>query len=1187
MTRSRRATAQEWMVWNRAEADPTDPGLVLSYTFRLPDAVNLDRLDTALYRLVADFQPKLCTRFFLRRRTLWACSVPPSRTVLAVGGRGWPSGDHPVITAEDGPLYRFETRQADDSTRLLRLSFSHLVLDGLGYDAIRRDLVRAFRGDCPDGLISAPSALPVKALDQQFWRQRLQGVSLHQPLPFLQPSKKPRTAYADIRRLSVPVEPGRFASAGRASIFQYVCAATALLVHKFNQSYGEEGPIRIAHTVSPLGGAPEAGTRSSVVPLLVEFVDNWTPGDLLEGIRSERRAARPHQHVPFMDIAAAATRSEGPVANLVVNHSPGLLAVNALDLSGQVCPLLEGPMPGGPYDLGVVFDRREDMLDVRIEVNRGRISGEGLDELARCWRLCFELLIEHASSAGTTLDQLDLSRDLRPVASGRDRPITVLDPRRAVASIAQSEPDRIAVSDAEGTASYETLLRQSDILVERLSRLPADQTENGIGLCLRRDRHVPVAYLAAIVSGIRFVPIDPGLPERSIRHILDIAGLQVVLTSGEAAARFDTLAPDRRVLLIDLAACLSTPSAPNPARLVALSDSEDAYAIFTSGSTGIPKGVAVTRRNLANLLSSMSVFACGEPDTHWLALTAAGFDISILEILLPLQCGGSLYIADEQTRVSAKAIGDLIECARIDTVQATPSTFEMLRKSGWRPRWPLTLLCGGEALGAPLARFLTGQGHRLHNVYGPTETTIWVSCRRVASADDTVLAGPLDNTKLFVCDESGRSVPCGMAGELVIGGAQVARGYLNLPDANAFSKLCPRSEERFYKTGDRVVHRGRGELVFLGRLDNQVKLAGHRIELGEVTAIVAAHAPGASAYCVLRSDSDDHIACFLHSAEPHTYDLKDIAKRVASDLPVYKRPTRWYMLSSVPLTPNGKVDVKALSLRPLDELDLVTHEPPPQTPSATDGMKIGKRVDLDAVVLRSTGKSIADPSVSLAENGLGSLDFNLLSSDIERTFGIAIPPHRFFGYRDIHELRREIGFTKDKDKPRDRPNPVGDDASASGAGEDRAVAIIGMSGCGPRGLDLEGLSGAYQDRISLIDRQKRFEDEPVEAGFLDRIDRFDARFFGISPVEADHMDPRQRLLLEVAWHCLEDAGLPPEALRGSLTGCYVGATGADFAVLGDRNGMPDHPHALPGASASILANPPVTCLRLAWAVDDT
>ncbi len=209
----------------------------------------------------------------------------------------------------------------------------------------------------------------------------------------------------------------------------------------------------------------------------------------------------------------------------------------------------------------------------------------------------------------------------------------------------------------------------------------------------------------------------------------------------------------------------------------------------------------MTRRNLSNLLQAMAGFAFAERDSRWLALTAVGFDISILELLLPLTCGASVHVADEEARISARSIARCIDDWRIDTLQATPSTFEMLRRDGWRARRPLALLCGGEALSEPLAEFLLGQGHVLFNVYGPTEATIWATCSAVVSARDPSIGGPLDNTRLYVCDPEGRAVPCGMAGELVLSGAQVARGYLNAPNAPAYGADPAGSGERAYRTG--------------------------------------------------------------------------------------------------------------------------------------------------------------------------------------------------------------------------------------------------------------------------------------------------------------------------------------------------------------------------------------------------
>ncbi len=415
---SRGASAQEWMIWRRLASNPADPGLVLSYVFALPEGVALDRLSGALARLVTEFQPGLSSRFFMKGYALRVRTVPACGDPLARGADEWPFGTRPVIDPRDGPLYRFETRQDERGGISLRLSFSHLILDGRGYAVVRRDLDRAYRGAMPGSVEPRADGPAVTDEALAYWRSYLDGMSLYQPLAFLRrPASDTREADADV--FACPYGADWFAR-GTGSAFQLVCAATALLVRRYNGSFGEDGPVRIAYTVG-LGDGGTAGTHANVASLIADPRAALLAADFLDGIRADRRRARPHQHIPFADIAAMAGRSDGPLANLVVNHSPGLLAAEGLSLDGLDCPLVRGPEAGGPYDLAVVYDLRADHLAVRLEIRRGAAPPETRAALARAWRRCLDFLAEAAEGGTRTLGELDLSRPSAPSPPGRPR----------------------------------------------------------------------------------------------------------------------------------------------------------------------------------------------------------------------------------------------------------------------------------------------------------------------------------------------------------------------------------------------------------------------------------------------------------------------------------------------------------------------------------------------------------------------------------------------------------------------------------------------------------------------------------------------------------------------------------------------------------------------------------------------
>ncbi|MEV1179140.1 amino acid adenylation domain-containing protein, partial [Nonomuraea sp. NPDC049784] len=343
-----------------------------------------------------------------------------------------------------------------------------------------------------------------------------------------------------------------------------------------------------------------------------------------------------------------------------------------------------------------------------------------------------------------------------------------------------------------------------------------------------------------------------------------------------------------------------------------------AYVLHTSGSTGLPKGVQVSHANLANFLVTMGERPGLEPGDALLAVTTLGFDIAGLELFLPLTRGARVVVASADTTRSPEALAAEIDRHGVTAMQATPATWQMLRDAGWAGSPRLRALCGGEALPASLARWLSDRTAGLWNLYGPTETTIWSTRHQVTDGAAPTLGRPIANTVTYVLDKHLEPAPVGVPGELFIGGAGVARGYGGRPDLTAERFIADplgRSGTRLYRTGDRVRWRADGELEFLGRVDQQIKVRGFRIEPGEVEAALCAHPAVAAAVVVARDDgAGRRLVGYLVPADvtaglPEAGELRSFLRR---SLPDYMVPGAYVELIAIPLTPNGKYDRAAL-----------------------------------------------------------------------------------------------------------------------------------------------------------------------------------------------------------------------------------------------------------------------------------
>ncbi|MFF4618845.1 non-ribosomal peptide synthetase [Nonomuraea jabiensis] len=470
-------------------------------------------------------------------------------------------------------------------------------------------------------------------------------------------------------------------------------------------------------------------------------------------------------------------------------------------------------------------------------------------------------------------------------------------------------PDAVAVTGSDGQMTYRELHRRVEDLAAVL-RGHGVGPEVPVGLCMERTTGMLVAMLAVWTAGGAYVPLDPAFPAGRLRMMRQDAGIGLVLTqAGVDPALLDgvpavvTLSPGGRPLT-----GASAPSAGVPADGDRL-----AYLMFTSGSTGRPKGVAVPHRAVANLLESFAELLPIGPEDRWLAVTTLSFDISVLELLLPLFTGGRVVIAATGEVSDGWALRERAVAEGVTIMQATPAGWRILLESGGVPATIRTRLCGGEALPRDLADALLADGAELWNVYGPTETTVWSTAGRVRPGPGPVdLGSPIGRTSLHLLDGNGTPVADGEAGELHIGGAGVARGYHGLPGQTA-ARFLPdpyagAPGARMYATGDLARITPAGRLEYLGRADQQVKVHGFRIELGEIEAALRSAAEVKDAAAAVR---DGRLVAYL-VPRAQAVDWAALRERLRASLPDYMIPVRHTTLTSLPLTPNGKLDRAAL-----------------------------------------------------------------------------------------------------------------------------------------------------------------------------------------------------------------------------------------------------------------------------------
>jgi amino acid adenylation domain-containing protein len=426
----------------------------------------------------------------------------------------------------------------------------------------------------------------------------------------------------------------------------------------------------------------------------------------------------------------------------------------------------------------------------------------------------------------------------------------------------ERSPDNIAAIFGDEQLTYRELNQRANQLAHHLQTLGVGP-EVLVGLCVERSLEMVVGLLGILKAGGAYIPLDPHYPAERLAMMLADAQPLVLLSQGHL---LETL-PDIPATIVTLDREWAT-AQPLTNPTSSLTPDNLAYVIYTSGSTGKPKGVQIVHRALTNFLTSMQQRPGLTQQDVLVAVTTLSFDIAALEIYLPLIVGAKLIIAPHESLADGLLLQKVLHDHQATVMQATPSTWRLLLFSGWKNETRIKILCGGEVLPNELAKRLLALGDSVWNLYGPTETTIWSTLHQVTEVTDkpVSIGRPIANTSIHIFNRHFEPVSIGVAGDLYIGGAGLARGYLNRPEETAEKFISnPFGKGRLYKTGDLARRRPDGNLEFLGRIDDQVKLRGFRIELGEIEAVLNQHRAVEQALVVLkeRAGGDKQLVAYI------------------------------------------------------------------------------------------------------------------------------------------------------------------------------------------------------------------------------------------------------------------------------------------------------------------------------------
>ncbi len=695
-------------------------------------------------------------------------------------------------------------------------------------------------------------------------------------------------------------------------------------------------------------GSPIAGRNQEDVERLIGFFVNTlmlrtdlsgNPSfrELLERVKEVALGAYANQELPFEklvdELQPERSLSYAPLFQVmfVLQNAPR----TEFKLSGLTLSRMRTETETSKFDLTLFATENAGSLRLAFEYNTDLFDDARIERMLEHLRIVLESFarepetriaaLEILTSAERRQVLVDWNETTREFAA---KPIHELFEEQVKRS-----PEDVAVIFETEEVTYGELNRRANQLAHYLKKQGVGP-EVLVGVCVERSLEMVVALLGIMKAGGAYVPLDPTYPQDRLELMIDDSGIQVLLTQQRLREMLSAYAVPS-ICLDDDWTRIASESEENPA--VNIGPGNLAYVIYTSGSTGRPKGVQISHSALTNFLSSMRERPGLSASDVLLAVTTLSFDIAGLELYLPLIVGARLVIARREEVIDGVALVQLINQSRATVMQATPATWRLLIEAGWNGDERLRILCGGEALTRQLADQLLERCAELWNMYGPTETTIWSTIEHISSRAGTIVIGkPIANTQVYLLDKNFRPVPLGVDGELYIGGAGLARGYEKRPDLTA-ERFIPdpfSDGGRLYRTGDLARYSANGNIEYLGRTDNQVKLRGFRIELGEIEQAINEHAQVREAVVIVREDEpgDRRLVAYVVPEEPglNVNDLRDYLRR---KLPEYMLPAATVEMAEFPLTPNGKVDRRALPAPQLSRSDLETGFQGPRTPT--------------------------------------------------------------------------------------------------------------------------------------------------------------------------------------------------------------------------------------------------------------
>ena len=1024
-------------LWFLDQLDPGNPVYNVYFAFRLQGSLNFEALERSF--------GKILDRHEILRATFTTANDQPSQIISPDIKFSLPLVDlshlSPVekeaeaqqrILTETrrpfdlagGPLFRVTLLKLSPEEHVLQVTVHHIVSDGWSLEVLLGELSSWYKSFTVGG--DPPESLTMSYLDYVQWqKQKVEGEILREQLPYWRqqlrgarsvldlPVKGARPARQTFNGtnheflLSATLTQALKALGQRegATLYMTLLAAFQTLLHR----YTHQDDILIG---SPVAGRSRVETEAlmgmfvNTVVLRTDLSGNPTFRTLLARVREVALGAMAHQDLPFEkvveDLQPERSLSHMPLFNVAFVFQRGTM--QRLELPGLTATRLRIEGGTAKFDLTLYLTESSNGLEGVLEYNTDLFEKAKIQRMVGHFQTLLEGIVAGPDRSVNTLPLLTTTEEQQLVVewnnTRRDYPhqSTI---QELFEAQAQVTPEAVAVVCGDNKLDYEELNRKANQLAHYLRRQGVGK-ESLVGVCMDRSVQMVVALLGILKAGGACVPLDPGYPEDRLRFMLEDTALKVLVTQQQLLERL----PQCQATVISIDRVSDQLDGENDRNPEPVARGENlAYVIYTSGSTGRPKGVEIEHRGLMNLISWHQRYYEVTPADRTTQLASTSFDASMWELWAYLTAGASVYIVDEYTRVTpSKLLVWMSEHKITLSFLPTPLGEAVLKETFPEELSLRALYTGGDRLHRGEFKNLP---FKLVNHYGPTETTVIATYWPVSEHErrDPPIGWPLDNAEIYILDSQLRPVPIGIVGEIYIGGAGVARGYLKRPELTAerFVKN-PFSDvpgARLYKTGDLARYLENGAIEFIGRIDQQVKLRGFRVELGEIESVISDY-PGVREVALkVCGENEDRrlVAYVVTDGQREEFNVQQLREYVKRQLPEYMLPAAFVMLDQLPLSPNGKVDLLALpvpdQLSPLME----TAFAPARTP--VEEMLSG----IWAEILRVERVGVHD---NFFELGGHSLLATRVISRVRKAFRIELPLRVVFETPTVAEMAEQI-----------------------------------------------------------------------------------------------------------------------------------------------------------------------------------